>query len=98
MVTSKSFLAVSITLKELDEYSDWQVGQENIELDFTNVFIVFYGEKMRTVLLFGFLILFNYLSSLPKLYNTIQYTIHKIQNWAELENEMTLTLFSAYDP
>ena len=28
-----------------------------IELDFTNVFIVFYGEKMRTVLLFGFLIL-----------------------------------------
>ena len=29
MVTSKSFLAVSITLKELDEYSDWQVGQED---------------------------------------------------------------------
>ena len=61
MVTSKSYHIVISLLKRIRDVSKY------IELDFTNVFIVFYGEKMRTVLLFGFLILFNYLSSLPKL-------------------------------
>ena len=97
MVTSKSFLAVSITLKELDEYFDWQVGQEDkwsptvkedrIEAMFSIPYIglpsVIFGRKVR--------------ESFRKLYGIdikVIYTSFKVKNYFSLKCHTPLPLLA----